>query len=56
MLKRFFAILAVAAMAAMAFVGCSKDKDTDNLADKIVGKWITTDFDGTLSELNDLKQ
>lgn len=44
-MKKVFLALAVAAM---AFVGCSKDDDKtiDNLAEKIIGKWITTDIDG----------
>ena len=44
-MKKVFLALAVAAM---AFVGCSKDDDKtiDNLAEKIIGKWITTDVDG----------
>jgi hypothetical protein len=48
MLKRFFTILAVTAVAAMVIVGCKKDKDntTDKLTEKIIGKWITTDVDG----------
>jgi len=48
MLKRFFTILAVTAVAAMAIVGCKKDKDnTDlNLEEKIIGKWMIADRDG----------
>ena len=44
-MKKVFLALAVAAM---AFVGCSKDDDKtiDNLAEKIIGKWMTTDVDG----------
>ena len=32
----------------MAFVGCSKDDDKtiDNLAEKIIGKWLVTDMNG----------
>ena len=39
-MKKVFLALAVAAM---AFVGCSKDDDKDNLAEKIIGKWITAE-------------
>ena len=44
MKKVFLAMAAVA----MLFVGCKKDKDntTDNLAEKIIGKWITADKNG----------
>ncbi len=44
-MKKVFLALAAAAM---IFVGCSKDDDKtiDNLAEKIIGKWITTDIDG----------
>ena len=45
MKKRLFTILAVAAM---AFVGCSKDDDKtiDNLEEKIIGKWMVADMNG----------
>ena len=48
MIKKLLTILAVLAMGGMAFVGCSKDKDddTDNLAEKIIGKWITAEKNG----------
>lgn len=40
-------LLAMAAVA-MAFAGCSKDDDKtiDNLAEKIIGKWMPADIDG----------
>ena len=55
MKKRLFTILAVAAVAAMAFVGCSKDKDddTDNLAEKIIGKWMEAEIGGQAALTND---
>ncbi len=57
MLKRFFTILAITAVAAMAIVGCKKDKDntTDNLAEKIIGKWIIADLNGKPAPTNEKK-
>ncbi len=54
MKKILLTILAVLAMGGMAFVGCSKDKDddTDNLAEKIIGKWMIADRDGQAALTN----
>ena len=55
MIKKLLTILAVLAMGGMAFVGCSKDKDddTDNLAEKIIGKWMEADIDGKAAMTNE---
>ena len=55
MLKRFFTILAVTAVAAMVIVGCKKDKDntTDNLAEKLKGKWMPAEIDGQPAMTNE---
>lgn len=55
MIKKLLAILAVLAMGGMAFVGCSKDKDddTDNLAEKIIGKWMEAEVNGQPALTND---
>ena len=54
MKKILLTILAVLAMGGMAFVGCSKDKDddTDNLAEKLKGKWMIADRDGQAALTN----
>ena len=54
MIKKLLTILAVLAMSGMAFVGCSKDKDddTDNLAEKLKGKWMIADRDGQAALTN----
>ena len=43
------------AAVAMLFVGCSKDEDKtiDNLAEKIIGKWLVADVDGQAAPTNE---
>ncbi len=48
-------LLTILAVAAMAFVGCSKDDDKtiDNLAEKLKGKWMIADRDGQAALTNE---
>ena len=53
MKKRLFTILAVAAVVAMAFVGCSKDDDKENLSQQMLGKWMLTQVNGSTVPTNE---